>query len=126
MSCGCETREVCMGGRTYNVHIQLDPRGNFVSGVYLDENLVNQTLAAGTFQWGACAVQTNDVRRFVQPLVVGNNIITHLLGFAPVEVEVRNNSTGALISARVVAETTNTVTINVPVAVASARISIDA
>jgi hypothetical protein len=71
-------------------------------------------------------VQQNDVVRVVQPLVAGNNVITHNLGFAPVEVEVLNNATGSPISARVVGESTNTVTIFVPVAVAAARISIDA
>lgn len=70
-------------------------------------------------------VQQNDVFRVVQPLVAGNNVITHNLGFSPVEVEVRNNANGAIISATVVAESTNTTTIFVPVAVASARISID-
>ena len=70
--------------------------------------------------------QQNDVLRLTQPLVAGNNVLTHSFGFAPVEVEVRNNATGAIISARVVAESTNTVTIFVPVAVALARISLDA
>jgi hypothetical protein len=71
-------------------------------------------------------VQQNDVLRLTQPLVAGNNVLTHNFGFAPVEVEVRNNATGAIISARVVAESTNTVTIFVPVAVALARINLDA
>jgi hypothetical protein len=69
---------------------------------------------------------SKDVRRFLQPLVAGNNVIAHVFGSSPVEVEVRNDLTGALISARVVAETINAVTIFVPVAVTSARISIDA
>jgi hypothetical protein len=71
-------------------------------------------------------VQQNDVLRLVQPLVAGNNVLTHNLGFSPLMVEVRNNATGAIISATVVAESTNTVTIFVPVAVALARISLDA
>jgi hypothetical protein len=77
---------------------------------------------------GVAGVQSvqNDVLRLTQPLVAGNNVLTHNFGFAPVEVEVRNNATGATISARVVAESTNTVTIFVPVAVALARISLDA
>lgn len=79
-----------------------------------------------TLGTNSIVVQQNDVVRAVQPLVAGNNVITHNLGFAPVEVEVRNNATGALISALVTAESTNSVTINVAVAVASARISIDA
>jgi hypothetical protein len=77
---------------------------------------------------GAAGLLTSqaDIVRVTQPLVAGDNIITHNLGFSPVEVEVRNNSTGAEIAVRVVAETINSVTIFVPVAVASARISIDA
>jgi hypothetical protein len=71
-------------------------------------------------------VQENDVKRFKQPLVAGNNVITHNFGFSPVEVEVRNDATGAIISATVVGESNTTVTIFVPVAVASARISLDA
>jgi hypothetical protein len=70
--------------------------------------------------------QQNDVVRVTQALVAGNNVITHNFGFAPVEVEVRNNATGAEIAVRVVAESTNSVTIFVPVAVALARISLDA
>lgn len=77
---------------------------------------------------GAAGLLTSqaDIVRVTQPLVAGNNTITHNLGFSPVEVEVRNAATGAIISARVVAETINTVTINIPVAVASARVSVDA
>jgi hypothetical protein len=58
--------------------------------------------------------------------VAGNNVITHNLGFSPVEVEVRNAATGAIITARVIAETLNNITLFVPVAVTSARITIDA
>jgi hypothetical protein len=81
-----------------------------------------------TMIMGVAGVQSvqNDVVRIVQPLVAGNNVITHNLGFSPLMVEVRNNATGAIISARVIAESTNTVTIFVPVAVALARISLDA
>jgi hypothetical protein len=71
-------------------------------------------------------VQENDVKRFKQPLVAGNNVITHNFGFSPTEVEVRNDANGALISATVVGETNTTTTIFVPVAVLSARISLDA
>ena len=67
----------------------------------------------------------NDVFRVVQALAAGNNVVTHNLNFAPVEVEVRDNVTGAIITARVVAESTGSVTLFVPVAVAAARISID-
>lgn len=70
-------------------------------------------------------LEVPDTFRTVQPLTAGNNVITHDLGGAPVEVEVRNDATGALISARVVAETATTVTLFVPVAVAAARITVD-
>jgi hypothetical protein len=77
---------------------------------------------------GAAGLLTSqaDVVRVTQPLVAGNNVITHNFGFSPVEVEVRNAATGAIISARVIAETLNNITLFVPVAVASARITIDA
>jgi hypothetical protein len=77
---------------------------------------------------GVSGVQSNpnDVVRVVQPLVAGINAITHNLGFSPVQVQVWNNATGSSISVRVVAESTNSVTISVPVAVAMARINIDA
>jgi hypothetical protein len=77
---------------------------------------------------GAAGLLTSqaDVVRVTQPLVAGNNVITHNLGFSPVEVEVRNAATGAIITARVIAETLNNITLFVPVAVASARITIDA
>lgn len=67
-----------------------------------------------------------DVFRIVQPLVAGNNVITHGLGSAPVEVEVRNAANGAVITHRVVVEAPNAVTISVAVAVGSARVSVDA
>lgn len=127
MSCGCETYEICVGGKTYFANIMLAPNGTFMSGQYIDENLTRQDLIAGTFQWGSCSINpTVDVVRVTQPLVAGNNVITHNLGLSPVEVEVRNAATGAEIAVRVVAETINTVTINIPVAVASARVSVDA
>ena len=64
--------------------------------------------------------------RVVQALVLGNNTITHSLALAstPVMVEVRDNKTGAIITARVVTETANTTVIDVGAAVASARITI--
>jgi hypothetical protein len=79
---------------------------------------------------GAAGLLTSqaDVVRVTQPLVAGNNVIAHNFGFSPVEaeVEVRNAATGAIITARVIAETLNNITLFVPVAVASARITIDA
>lgn len=80
----------------------------------------------GTVVVGTCLLSVDDVFRVTAPLVAGNNVITHNLGRSPVEVEVRNADTGAEIAVRVVAETTSTVTIFAAVAVASARISIDA
>jgi hypothetical protein len=173
MSCGCDSLQICVAGKQYEAIIQYGPRGDFISGHYLDNNLVKQPLVAGTFEFGSCLLQpenelisgalaapvaapadpterklyinttTNkithwwngsswlpipqaDVFRVVQPLAAGNNVTAHSLGSAPVEVEVRNAATGATITATVVAEAINSVTIFVPVAVASARISVDA
>jgi hypothetical protein len=70
-------------------------------------------------------VQQNDVLRLVQPLVAGNNVLTHNFGFAPVEVQIFNNATGAIVTFTVVAESSNSVTIFVPVAVALVRINLD-
>jgi hypothetical protein len=78
---------------------------------------------AATQAW--IATPTTDVRAIKQPLVAGNNVITHNLNSVFPEVEVRNDANGALITHRVVAEALNTVTIFVAVAVASARIRID-
>jgi hypothetical protein len=65
-----------------------------------------------------------DVKQSLQPLVAGNNVITTNAGpgAGAYEVEVRNNTTGAIISARVVAQSPSSFTIFVPVAVASARV----
>jgi hypothetical protein len=70
-------------------------------------------------------VQQNDVLRLVQPLVAGNNVLTHNFGFAPVEVQIFNNITGAIVTFTVVAESSNSVTIFVPMAVAMVRINLD-
>lgn len=126
MSGCCEKLEICVAGKTYFADVMTNIQGAFVSGRYLDENLATQQLVAGGFAFGACSVLPYDVKRFTQPLVAGNNVITHNFGSAPVEVEVRNPTTGAEISVRVIAESATTVTIFVPVAIASARISIDA
>jgi hypothetical protein len=74
---------------------------------------------------GLLATQA-DVITVTQPLVAGANVITHNLGFSGVEVTVRNALTGSLISASLTAFGLNTVTVDVPVAVVSARITIDA
>jgi hypothetical protein len=70
-------------------------------------------------------VPRNDVFRVVQPLVAGNNVITHNLGFSPVEVEVRDTITGALVAVRAINETNNSVVLRVAVAMTSVKISID-
>jgi hypothetical protein len=73
--------------------------------------------------------QQNDVyRQVISPVLAGNVVITHNLGFSPVEVEVRSNLNGALVSVNVVETSTNSVTLNFPVAVAAPgyRVSIDA
>lgn len=79
----------------------------------------------GTVVIGACPLPIDDVFRVVQPLVAGNNVIAVPSGTAVYEVEVRNAANGAIITARVVAETPTSFTINVPVDVASARITWD-
>jgi hypothetical protein len=81
---------------------------------------------SSTYGTNGVSSQQNDVFRVVQPLVAGNNVITHNLGFAPVECEIRNNANGAIITHNVVAESTNSVTVSVGVAVLLAKISIDA
>lgn len=109
---------------TYAASTGTVPTG-LVRTVFTNAAGVPVVTAGGTVVIGACPLPVDDVFRIVQPLVVGNNVITHNLGKAPVEIEVRNAATGAEISVSVVAETTTSVTISVPVAVASARISID-
>jgi hypothetical protein len=126
MSCGCDVLPICKGGKTYYASIQYGPRGDFLSGSYIDENLAKQSLAAGTFVFGNCDPALYDVVRVTTALAAGNNVITHNLGKAPVEVEVRNAATGALVSVNVVAETANTITLFAPVASPIYRISIDA
>lgn len=81
--------------------------------------------AGGTVTVGACPLPVDDVFRIVQPLVAGNNVITVPSGTANYEVEVRNAANGAIITARVVAETPTSFTINVAVPVASAKITWD-
>jgi hypothetical protein len=84
------------------------------------------------FRWAQesnIGVAATKPKRITQTLVAGNNVITHSLALlAPfwVNVSVRNATTGAVITAIKVpvSETTNTVTINVGAAVASAEIDI--
>ena len=129
MSCACETHLICVAGKSYPATISFNANGSVRQATYTDENLALQNVPTGAFSFGACpiaAAPVLDVFRITQPLVAGNNIINHGLPGGQVEVEVRNNATGAEISARVVAEAVGSTTIFVPVAVASARISIDA
>jgi len=66
--------------------------------------------------------------RVIQPLVLGPNTITHNLALSgPLfasNVEVRDNSDGSLISARVSGEGTNSLVVDVGQLVASARITV--
>ena len=71
-------------------------------------------------------VQQNDVFRVVQPLVAGNNVIVDNAGFTARQIETRDNVTGATLNLRVVAESTSSFTLFVPVAPANpVRISVD-
>jgi hypothetical protein len=71
-------------------------------------------------------VQQNDVIRIVQPLVAGNNVIVDNAGFTARQIETRDNVTGAVLNLRVVAESTNSFTLFVPVEPLNpVRISID-
>lgn len=77
---------------------------------------------------GVAGVQSvqNDVVRVVQPLVAGNNIIVDNAGFTARQIETRDNVTGAVLNLRVVAESTNSFTLFVPVTPANpVRISVD-
>lgn len=70
--------------------------------------------------------QQNDIFRVVQPLVAGNNVIVDNAGFTARQIETRDNVTGAVLNLRVVAESTNSFTLFVPVAPANpVRISVD-
>lgn len=74
-------------------------------------------------------VQQNDVyRQVISPVPAGNTVVTHNLGFSPVEVEVRDVLTGSLVSVRVTETSNNSVTLAFPVAIAApgVRVSIDA
>lgn len=64
--------------------------------------------------------------RVVAALVAGDNTITHNLGLSDssVIVDVRDNATGAIISARVTAEASNSITLNVAAAITNVRITI--
>lgn len=81
------------------------------------------TISSGT---NGIVTAQNDVVRIVQALVAGNNVITDNAGFTARQIETRDNITGAVINLRVVAESTNSFTLFVPVAPANlVRISVD-
>ena len=64
--------------------------------------------------------------RVVQALVPGANVIAHNLALTSTvaQVDVRDNTSGAIITAAVTAETANTITLNVGAAVVAARITV--
>ena len=64
--------------------------------------------------------------RVVQNLAAGNNVISHNLALSntSVIVDIRNDTTGAEVANRVVAEAANSTTIWVPAAITPARITI--
>lgn len=77
----------------------------------------------------APVVVTSQCKRFrvYLPLIAGANVIVHSLGLAApyaTIVQLRNPVTGEEIPVRVVGETANTVTINVPTPQAIAQITI--
>lgn len=60
MSCACDPVVICVNGRTHYAYIQYNPRGEFISGTYLDNALVRQDLLPNTFTFGACALAPNE------------------------------------------------------------------
>lgn len=122
--CACFT-DASGDSETVVFSIVYDNDGVPIASYYTDSMGVTIDTSTGTVTLGECPLP-DDVFRVVQPLIAGNNTIVHAFGKPEVEVEVRNNVTGAIISARVVTENPNDVVLFVPVAVADARISIDA
>lgn len=122
--CACFT-DASGSKETLVYSIVYDNNGAPIASYYTDVLGNTVDTSTGTVVFGECEV-TEDVYRSTQTLAAGNNTIVHALGKSEVEVEVRNNATGALISARVITENLNDVVIFVPVAVADARISVDA
>jgi hypothetical protein len=129
MSGCCERLPICVAGNSFNAFISYNSNGDFLSGYYLDTNLVRQALTPGSFAWGACLVPSRDVKRIDQGLVAGANVISHGMnaepGTFPTEVDVFNNLTNDRIALRVTGYTANTVTLFVPVAVPNVRIMLD-
>lgn len=122
--CACFTDALGVS-ETLVYSIVYDNDGSPMASYYTDVAGVTVDTSTGSVILGECP-DAEDVFRAVQPLVAGNNTIVHAMGKSEVEVEVRNDLTGALISARVVTENINDVVIFVPVALANARISVDA
>ncbi len=121
--CACFT-DASGNSETVVYSIVYDNDGVPIASYYTTADGTTLDTSTGTVVLGECPLP-DDVFRVVQPLVAGNNTIVHGLNKPEVEVEVRNNVTGAIISARVVTENLNDTVIFVPVAVADARITID-
>ena len=121
--CACFT-DASGDSETVVFSIVYDNDGVPIASYYTDAAGNTLDTSTGSVKLGECKMD-DDVFRVVQPLVSGNNTIVHGLGKSEVEVEVRNDSTGAIISAIIVTENINDTVIFVPVAVANARISID-
>jgi fructose-1,6-bisphosphatase/sedoheptulose 1,7-bisphosphatase-like protein len=105
------------------------PANPLVINLYIDTNdnpeLITHWWNQSAAQWEALGTTIKKIR-IVQALVTGNNIIPYgtTISSTPVIVEVRNNTTGAEITHRVITETITNVTISVTGAVASARVTI--
>ena len=91
-------------------------------------NVPSGIITSGTTQAAINELATRKTNklRVVQSLVAGNNTITHNFGLTTnaVIVDVRNNTTGGIITHRIITENTNSTIINVATAVANARITI--
>jgi hypothetical protein len=103
---------------------------NPIDGDTVTLNLNNGLKEQWSFVSGAWVLIVTETSikklRFLQALTAGNNVINYgtTISSAPVMVDVLNNTTGAVITHRVVTETTTSVTINVTGAITSARITI--
>jgi hypothetical protein len=89
------------------------------------------TLATWNGTQYIAAVSSNGVKKFrtVQNLVVGNNTITHSLNLVSpsttaVIVDIRNNTTGAVTTHRVISEAANSIVVFVSAALTNQRITI--
>lgn len=107
---------VNVGSAAFTMHSVIVEAGSFEPFVWNGAAWVSVKQAVGVQKF-----------RVVQALAAGNNVVVHSLGLLTpfaAEVEVRDNTTGAIISARVTVETTNSITLNVGAAVTAARITV--